>query len=181
MTKDKHEFTQANMDELSFAVKGALYTVGGAGAKYMRDITAKNEKTGNLTDSIKWTTMDKSGNKGSRATEKDVIDKPTDPYTVSIGSAAEHARYREYGSGYHSNKEGSDIFIKRLNEWTKMVWGVDKDDPKTAWEFWSLVKHIRDTGTESEPFAKPTKAYLDILAPNVVRRAIMKFIRTGKK
>jgi len=119
------------------------------------------------------------GPRGSRASEKDLITAPTDPYTVSIGSAAEHAYFVEKGSGTHRSSTGTELFIERLNIWAKQTLGISKDDKATSYRFWLLVKHIRDTGTDEKPFVEPSREYINGLARGVLDKAIAKFTRTG--
>lgn len=177
------EFTQSDWDKLGVRIQAALVTAGVTGVQIMRDKVADPIVTGTTTNSITWQTSTKGSAPKKPASKENTLDKPSDPYTVSIGSKEPALVYRELGSGRHEKDTGTEEFIESMEEWVMLVLGKNaKGPPEDRDAFWRIVKHIRDNGTEARPFLDATKAELNISAEKIFRRVIHKFlIDEGKR
>lgn len=60
--------------------------------------------TGRLRDSIIFATANEQSEIGSKATESDKIEKPSEQRTVRIGTAVSYAPFVEYGTSKMANK-----------------------------------------------------------------------------
>jgi len=142
---------------IGIGTQGLLDEVGAVALKNMQDITRKHDASGELTDSLMWTTAGHSSNMGSRAEESEKLEKPKDPYTVLIGSMAEHAIYRETTSGIHTRPDRPELFVERMKQWYRDRFNMDPETPENEHGFWKLVGIVAKTVTNGVPFVAPTK------------------------
>lgn len=175
------EITKSNFSaSIGIGIQALLNDVGMKAVANMRSITSKHDASGELTDSIMYTTQGNKSNKGSRANESANIDTPADKYTVIAGSAAEHAIYRETESGIHLTDDGTDLFIARMKDWYKLRFNADPDLPENKASFYGLLSKIRNTKTAGVPFVKPTKDMIIPYAKTQFKQAINTALRTKK-
>ena len=167
-------------DAIGIGIQALLNDVGMKAVSNMRSITSKHDATGELTDSIMYTTKGNRSNRGSRASASNDIDTPADPYTVIVGSAAEHAIYRETESGIHLTDDGSDLFIERMKAWYRLRFHADPDLAENKASFYGLLSKIRNTKTIGVPFVKPTKDMIVPYATVQFRQAINTALRARK-
>lgn len=176
--KTTGQITKSNFSAaIGIGIQGVLNDVGMKAVTNMRSLTKPHEATGELTDSIMYVTQGNKSNRGSRAKESPDIDTPADKYTVVVGSAAEHAIYRETESGIHLTDDGSDLFIARMKEWYKLRFRADPDLPENKNSFYGLLSKVRNTKTVGVPFVKPTK---DMIVP-YAKMQFQKAINTALK
>ena len=153
--------------KIGIGTQGALNNIGAFALKNMQDITRKHDASGELTDSLMWINAGNKSNMGSRANESKPLDKPSNPYAVLIGSAAEHAIYRETESGIHLNDDGSELFVERMKDWYRLRFHAEPDLPENKYSFYKLLEKIRNTKTTGVPFVKPTK---DMIVPYALKQ-----------
>jgi len=60
----------------------------------------KRVDTGRARDSITWATHNSKGEAGPNAEDGDLIEKPSEPLTVFIGSAVDYFPHLEFGTKY---------------------------------------------------------------------------------
>jgi hypothetical protein len=153
--------------ETSIMVDGLLNRAGTDMAALMRQETKPHNFRGTLTDSIAWRTAKTSSK--IKNTEH-LIDAP--PLgSVDIGSAAPHAKWREFGAGPHQFPNGSAEFIKSMKEWFREKVGGNPDGSKAdKIFFWKIVNSIRygDKAVQGiqnqEPFIAPVEKYKEAIA-----------------
>jgi Ni,Fe-hydrogenase I large subunit len=180
--KTDGNITQSGFSKrVSILTKGFLNDTGALAVKNMREITTKHDATGELTDSIMWTTSDTSSNMGSRAKESKALSSPVDQYLVKVGSAAEHAWYRETTSGIHKTSENAELFVKRMKEWYQATFNEDPDLPENKYSFWKLVGFVASTVTDGVPFVAPTKAMIDSTLSERYSKVILRALRAKKE
>lgn len=167
-------------NKIGIGTQGALNNIGALALKNMRDITSKHDASGELTDSLMWINKGNKSNMGSRAKESQPLDAPSNPYAVLIGSAAEHAIYRETESGIHLTDDGTDLFISRMKDWYKLRFNTDPDLPENKYSFYKLLDKIRNTKTAGVPFVKPTKDMITPYALSQFKQAINTALKARK-
>jgi hypothetical protein len=138
------------------ALDRALQDTGAFGVQEMRAITSKHDATGGLTESMMFIT-----DKGVSSFVKDSKDKleaPSTKYSAIIGTGKSYGIYRETYSGIHRTWDGHEEFVESMKEWCKIVLGIDPDrSPGEAFDFAMILKHVRETRTEGDPFVLPNK------------------------
>lgn len=153
--------------ETSIMVDGLLNRAGTDMAALMRKETKPYDYEGTLTDSVAWRTAKAS----SKIKNPDhLIDAPPIG-AVDIGSAAPHARYREYGAGPHMNPNGSAEFIQRMKGWVAEKVGINPDGSRAEKSiFWAIVNSIRygdkaERGAQNlQPFVAPVEKHKEAVA-----------------
>jgi len=174
-------FTQ-DLSSGAIGIQSVLIDVGVYVQKEMMDITSKSDASGRLTDSITWqmgagslgTTKTgrpkKTGsNKRSAAKDTDIIDKPSTPDTVIIGSQAPHAKYRETFSGTHKTVEGHELFVEEMKNWCREKLGIDPErSPEDKEAFYLILKSVRESVTQGDHF-------VSMVIPKVIPFAMKRF------
>lgn len=148
-------------------IQALLNDTGAFAANNMKEICRKHDATGELTDSIMWSSSTGGTHPTGWASDTKEIEKPTDPYEVRAGSAAEHAVYRETESGIHLTDDGSELFVSRMKDWYWIRFKKNPDLPENYASFQGLLNKIRNTRTSGVPFVKPTK---EIVVPYMIKR-----------
>lgn len=173
-----------NMNAEGTGIQAVLASVGAFAQNKMTDITKKTDASGRLSDSITWQTVTRGSNIRSRAEEDDKIDKPKSSGDVYIGSGAEHAIYREMGSGVHRHFEGHEKFEELMKEWCRTKYhkpfNPDSGDPKDKALFLHILKVVRE-GHKPVPFVKPVEPLIMPYAIKEFRKAMNTFFKVGKK
>ena len=175
------QITKSNFSAtIGVGIQGLLNDVGMKAVANMRALVKPHEVTGELTDSIMYTTQSNKSNMGGRATESKEIDIPSDKYTVIAGSAAEHAIYRETESGIHLTDDGSELFVERMKDWYRFRFHSDPELPENKYSFYRLLSKIRNTKTVGVPFVKPTKDMIIPYAKTQFRKAMNTALKAKK-
>lgn len=175
------ELTKSNFPQaISLGMQGLLDNVGATALLNMQNITRKHDASGELTDSLMWANAGNSSNMGSRAEESEKLDKPKDPYTVLIGSMAEHAIFRETTSGIHKTDKDADLFVERMKEWYRTRFSKDPDDLENEHSFWRLVGIVSKTVTNGVPFVEPTRDMALAYTKKQFRQLIKDSVRSRK-
>jgi len=169
-------------EQIGLGTEGFLNQMGATAVRNMRSLTSPHDASGELTDSIMWTTSTKGSNMGSRAVESKSVPPPSHPYAVLAGSYAEHAIYRETTSGIHESADGKELFLKRMKEWCIEKLGINPDGPPEDQEaYWRIVNFVRTHVTDGVPFVAPTKELIDSILVKQYRAVIRTALRAQKK
>jgi len=166
----KGGLSKLDPSEISRSVEDMLERIGVVATKKMKTYTTKHDYRGDLTKSITWRT---AFNHGSIENVNDLIDAPP-VNCVDIGSANDHAIYREKGTGPHLNPEGSVEFIEEIKLWAASK-GLSEDIA------WAIIKTIRNEGTDAKPFALPVHYQLESMAMPIIKKAIKDFWASRNK
>ena len=158
------EITRAQLEtELPKFIDGILNTVGKETSQEMKRIiedSTRKGASGELADSMMYTTRKTSSKMGSKSPSTNELDKPGDPYTCYIGSGAPHAKYVDRGTGPHKSREGTEEFIASMREWFNRETGMNSEDNGMGEEaFWKIVNSIRANGTDAYPFLTPGRYF----------------------
>lgn len=145
--------SQLDFNLVNMYLQNALNEVGAVGVETMRLYTEPHDTKGNLTKSIMWRTKLAAG--GNEGQDKE-ISVPDESTAVHIGSANDHAWFREVGTGAHKNAEGTEEFISNMIDWCRIKLGFDPQMPDNQARFWDIVNGIRQRGTAEAPFALPS-------------------------
>ena len=154
-------------EKMPIMIQALLNDTGAYAANIMKGITKKHDATGELTDSIMWTSTTGGSHPQGWASNTKEIEKPTDAYEVRAGSAAEHAVYRETESGIHLTDDGSELFVSRMKDWYWIKFKKNPDVHENYASFRGMPAKIRYTKTSGVPFVKPTK---EIIVPYMIKR-----------
>ncbi len=172
------EFSGMNLNNISIEVEAMLERIGAEVTEGMRSYTRPHDDTGDLTDSITWRT---GATYAPIKNNEDLIEKPDAPNAVDIGSRARHAWFREHGTGPHIHPEGSEEFVAEMKEWASrkgIQWNGTEAEQA---QFWAIVNHIRQYGTEAFPFAEPMIPELRSIAQKYGFQAIRNMFEKRKR
>lgn len=158
--------TQLDVGLINMYLQSALNEVGAIGVETMRSYTEKDDAKGALTKSIMWKTkLAAGGNEGGGAE----ISAPDESTAVNIGSANDHAWFREVGTGMHRNAEGTEEFTRNMIDWCRIKLGFDPQAPDNQARFWDIVNGIRQRGTAKAPFALPSMDIIRMKGSQIVK------------
>lgn len=158
--------TQLDLGLINVYLQQALNEVGAIGVETMRMYTEPHDAHGELTKSIMWRTKLASGGNEGQSKEITVPDEST---AVHIGSASDHAYFREVGTGMHTSSEGSAEFIESMIDWCKIKLGFDPQMDDNQERFWNIVNAIRKRGTAEAPFALPSMDIIRMKGSQIVK------------
>lgn len=133
---------------LDKAIYNALSKIGLDASNKLKDNleSAGGVASDRLKDSITFTTDQIVAKRQGAAKDEDMLEKPTEKYTLLVGTACPYGRYYEFGTGPHSGHgSGGEEFKKNMFEWGKRK-GYS-DDTINA-----IMEHIKKHGTKAHPF-----------------------------
>lgn len=147
--------SQVNPMELNMVFEKILQQVGEYGVGKMQEYTKPHEFRGDLTESMMWKTANAKGGNTNGDTEISEVEVPN---SVHMGSANDHALYRERGTGRHVTDDRADEFTANMKEWCRIKLGFEPDqDPR---RFSNIMNKIKENGTEAAPFALPSALFI---------------------
>lgn len=158
--------TQLDVGLINAYLQNALNEVGAIGVETMRSYTEKDDATGSLTKSIMWRTKLAAG--GNEGGSKEIT-VPDESNAVHMGSASDHAYWREMGTGAHRSSEGTELFIENMIEWCRIKLGFDPQIEDNQARFWNIVNAIRKRGTAEAPFALPSVDIIRMKGSNIIK------------
>lgn len=165
-----------SLDEVDQSTQEILVRVGEAGVEAMHIFTEPHDYKEELSKSLMWRTKRSSG--GNEGGDR-MIKKPSYTNEVNIGSANDHAWFREEGSSRHMTDQGSAEFIEALAEWCRVKLGFD---PETEYQrFKNILNKIRRDGTAREPFAFPSIDMIRGASKNICSGEVRAFWRRRKR
>jgi len=173
----KGTFLDANSASISASFEDMLEKIGERGVEIMRRNTVKYDFKSDLTNSIMWRTALAAGGKLNNDPD---IASPGALNIVDIGSANDHAYFRENGTSRHTTNIDHDKFISKMKEWCRLKLGFDPDVPQNKRRFYSIIKKIRDYGTTAAPFAITSVEEIRMEARNVCLEGITQYWKKGK-
>lgn len=143
------------MEVFEASVNDGLAAIGQQIADDMKKRIKDNDSNVDhrLSDSITWATnvaVDRS-KIGSAAESGDIILKPTEKYTLYIGTQVPYAIYVEKGTGPHVTSNEMDQYEDRIREWAAKKGITDPDRVE------EIIVNIRRKGTLEHPFVQPVK------------------------
>jgi hypothetical protein len=143
------------IEALEKAVNAGLKPIGQKLANDMKNKLRENESDvgHRLSGSITWATADAVDRSlvGSAAEEGDVIQKPSEKYTLIAGTQAPYAIYLEKGTGRHQTSDEVDEYEDRIREWAASKGITDPDHVE------AIITNIRRKGTLKHPFVQPVR------------------------
>jgi hypothetical protein len=164
------DFLTMKPEDIARPVEAALKRIGNVCLGKMQELTKPHDDKGDLTDSLMWiTAVDRSNPKNS----EDLLDVPP-PHCVDIGSANEHAIYRERGSAPHATPLNSDEFIVEMTDWGKKRGMTDH-------QIFNAINNIRDHGTDAWPFMGPVADQIEALGVRLMIAETKNFIAGMKQ
>lgn len=158
--------TNLDLGLINMYLQSALNEVGAMGVETMRIYTEPYDTKGSLTNSVMWKTKLSSG--GNEEGDKEVT-VPDESTAVHIGSANDHAYWREMGTGMHKNREGTEEFIANMVDWCRIKLGFDPEMQENQGRFWDIVNGIRQRGTAKAPFALPSMDIIRMKGSQIVK------------
>jgi hypothetical protein len=173
----------AGMEEqLAKAVESGLEGLGAKVADEIKSQLQKGDRDGphiaskQLYDSITWATskaVDRS-KIGPSAQSEDVIDKPSEPGMLHIGTKAPQAWYLEKGTSPHTARgEMSQQYEDRIHEWA-LSKGITSEE-----EIENIIFAIRKRGTTKHPFVQPVKD--DLEQNGIVVKTLSDIVNTAMR
>ena len=145
------------------AFEGSFQKVGDRGVAWLKDNEKESDTTGRLRDSFSWT--DSKGNTsggGSQALTTDIVDKPTEPLSINIGTLTPYAVAVDMGTtdNFQYGKNGAPSNFadlkKAIKEWLEIKIMKGKFTLADDVNIWAvadgIAKRIVETGTDAHPF-----------------------------
>lgn len=168
--------SQLPLQAVQNSIELILQDVGEAGVLAMKGYTEPFDFTESLSRSLMWRTKLASGGNESGGP---AIDAPHRSNSVYIGSANDHAYFREYGTGMHVTDDRQDEFLENIARWCEMKLHFSpEEDPG---RYWSIVNNIRENGTEAAPFAFPASEEIRQFGASYARFHTHTFWRSIKR
>jgi len=158
------DFLDMNPADIVRPVEAALKRIGNVCVGKMQELTKPHDDKGDLTNSLMWIT---AVNRSNPKNSEDMLDTPP-ANCVDIGSANEHAAYRERGSSPHINPEGSAEFIAEMKEW-------GRKRRMTEHQIFNAINNIRDNGTDAWPFMGPVADQIEALGRRLMIAELKNF------
>jgi hypothetical protein len=159
------DFLNMKPEDISRPVYVALQRIGNVCVEKMKVLTKPHDDKGDLTNSLMWIT---SINRSNPENSEDMLDTPP-PNCVDIGSANDHAIYRERGSAPHATPLNSAEFIVEMQEWGKKRGMTDH-------QIFNAINNIRDHGTDAWPFMGPVADQIEALGVRLMIAETKNFI-----
>ena len=158
--------SQLDLNLVNMYLQQSLNQVGEVGVETMKVFTEPYDAHGKLTKSLMWRTKLSAG--GNEDNDREIT-VPDESNAVHIGSANDHAYWREMGTGAHKSAEGTELFIESMIEWCKVKLGFDPQMPDNQERFWGIVNGIRTRGTEKAPFAFPSIDLIRMKGSSIIK------------
>lgn len=134
--------TLQNFDAI---VEGYLNAVGLVGTDIMKKEYEEALDNGNYTGKTQKSFTFATKNAAALPEEGDVIEQPSSPYEVYIGSANPNAYWTEYGTPAHRTPDGSKEFVQAIKDWAEF-----RNIPEEY--VGGIITNIRRRGTKGSPF-----------------------------
>jgi hypothetical protein len=151
------DFLTMNPKDITRPVEAALERIGNICVGRMKELTKPHDDKGDLTNSLMWVT---AVNRSNPENSEDMLNTPP-PNCVDIGSANEHAIYRERGSAPHATPLNSAEFIVEMTDWGKKRGMTDH-------QIFNAINNIRDHGTDAWPFMGPVADQIEALGAKLM-------------
>lgn len=110
---------------LKMGTMNGLEEGGEVAVKALKQAEAEMDASKRLGDSFSWATSRSSSGAGSHASEGDSVEKPTQPYTIAIGTQVPYAFTANYGTvnGFQFGKNGApsnmEELVYAIEKWIK--------------------------------------------------------------
>jgi hypothetical protein len=144
---------------------------------------AESDTTGRLRDSFSWATSNgKTGGGGSQALPDDIVEAPTEPLSMHIGTQAPYAVAVDMGTvdNFQYGKNGAPSDFQSLKaaikEWidVKLLQGkIEIDEGVSTWAVaHRIAKSLEENGSDAHPFWEASIQYVTEIAGKQIRKTI---------